>query len=94
MDVYELVFDLLQARKVQIKTVHKGLRCCFRKKAENKLKHVLEEVGKDKLLFPARFIASIVGQLISMQIVIGDTVRLNTRYLYDCILSRAAGMLL
>ena len=34
MDVYELVFDLLQVRKVKIKTFHKGLRCCFRKKTE------------------------------------------------------------
>ena len=29
MDVYELVFDLLQAQKVKIKTVYKGLRCYF-----------------------------------------------------------------
>ena len=32
MDVYELVFDLLQAQKVKIKTVHRRLRCCFKKK--------------------------------------------------------------
>ena len=36
MDVYELVFDLLQAQKVTIKTVHKGLRC-YLKKTVNKL---------------------------------------------------------
>ena len=32
MNVYELVFDLLQAQKVKIKTVHRRLRCCFKKK--------------------------------------------------------------
>ena len=37
MDVYGLVFDLLQAQKVKVKTVHKVLRCCFKKKTFNKL---------------------------------------------------------
>ena len=35
MGVYELVFDLLQAQKVKIKTVPKGLRCYFKKNCNN-----------------------------------------------------------
>ena len=35
MDVYELLFDLLQAQKVKIKTVHKGLRCHLKKNCNN-----------------------------------------------------------
>ena len=44
MNVYELLFDLLQAQKVKIKTVHEGLRCCFRKKIVNKLITTCEDM--------------------------------------------------
>lgn len=39
------------------------------------------------VLFKARFIASIVGQIISTQAVLGDQSRLRTRYTYECILN-------
>ena len=45
---------------------------------------------KGKILFRVRFLASIVGQLISMHAVISDTVRQSTRFLYDCALGRAS----
>ncbi|VDI20041.1 Hypothetical predicted protein [Mytilus galloprovincialis] len=41
-------------------------------------------------LFRVKFIASLVGQIISMQPVLGDQARLRTRYLYQCILQRAS----
>ena len=40
------------------------------------------------MLFKVRFIASIVGQIISTQAVLGDQSRLRTRYTYECILNR------
>ena len=40
------------------------------------------------MLFKVRFIASIVGQIISTQAVLGDQSRLRTRYIYECILNR------
>ena len=45
---------------------------------------------KGKILFRVRFLASIVGQLISMHAVISDTVRQSTRFLYDCPFGRAS----
>ncbi|XP_052103494.1 uncharacterized protein LOC127736976 [Mytilus californianus] len=59
-------------------------------KTEKKIRSLIEETNEGVDFFGSRFLASIVGQLISMQIVIGDLVRLNTRYLYDCIMSRAS----
>ena len=41
-------------------------------------------------LVPARFLASVVGQIISLAHCIGSTVRLKTRALYRCIDSRAS----
>lgn len=41
-------------------------------------------------LIPVRALASVVGQIISLQNVIGKKVRLMTRELYSCILSRAS----
>ena len=50
--------------------------------------YALCQVEKGKILFRVRFLASIVGQLISMHGVISDTVRQSTRFLYDCALGR------
>ncbi|VDI63463.1 Hypothetical predicted protein [Mytilus galloprovincialis] len=47
-------------------------------------------VGKGKMLHNAKFVAGIVGQIISMQAVLGNLVRLRTRELYNCILLRAS----
>ena len=41
-------------------------------------------------LMKVRFLASIVGQIISLQTVVGKLVSLRTRALYECILSRAS----
>ncbi|XP_076116600.1 uncharacterized protein LOC143084068 [Mytilus galloprovincialis] len=59
-------------------------------KAENSIRKLCREATNGRLLFSARFLASILGQIISMMIVIGDKVRLHTRYLYDCIMGRAS----
>ena len=40
--------------------------------------------SNDRIL-PARFVASVVGQIISLQSVIGNIVRLKTRHLFKCI---------
>jgi len=37
-----------------------------------------------------RFLASIVGHLISLNTVFGDTARQNSRFLNDCVLGRAS----
>ena len=47
-------------------------------------------VGKCRVLFRSRFVACIVGQIISMQAVLGPLVRLKTKILYNCILLRAS----
>ena len=39
-------------------------------------------------ILPAKFAASMVGQIISTQLVIGKVVRLKTREMYKCIDSR------
>ena len=59
-------------------------------KLEKCLTYALRQVEKGKILFHVRFLDSIVGQLISMHAVIGDTVRQSTRFLYDCVLGRAS----
>ena len=48
----------------------------------------LEKCEKGKKVFRVRFFASIVGHIIYMHAVFGDTVRQNIRFLYDCVLSR------
>ena len=48
------------------------------------------EVQKNVLYFHAKFLARIVGQIISMKVVVGDIVRMKTRFLYYCILSKAS----
>lgn len=47
---------------------------------------------KNKLFFQVKDLAKIVGQIISMEAVIGNTVRQKTRYmyLYEYIMSRAS----
>ena len=59
-------------------------------KLEKCFTYALCQVEKGKILFRVRFLASIVGQLISMHAVISDTVRQSTRFLYDCALGRAS----
>ena len=44
--------------------------------------------SQDLSIVPARFAASVVGQIISTQLVLGKIVRLKTRELYKCIDSR------
>jgi len=41
-------------------------------------------------LFRVKFIASIVVQVISMQAILGEQVRMRGRYSYECILHRAS----
>jgi hypothetical protein len=58
---------------------------------EATLQSVLFQISGDKLdLIPVRFLASVVGQIISLQSVLGKLVSLRTRYLHKCILSRAS----
>ncbi|XP_063404378.1 uncharacterized protein LOC134687850 [Mytilus trossulus] len=59
-------------------------------KLEKYLNFVLFQVTNGKILFRARFIASIVGKLISMHAVFGNVVRRNTRFIYDCVMSKAS----
>ena len=44
------------------------------------IKNVLEGYDSGYIWFEVRTIASVVGQIISMQTVLGDDVRLRTRY--------------
>ena len=41
-------------------------------------------------LVAVRFLASVVGQIISTQAVMGNEVRLRTRYAYECVIDRAS----
>ncbi|KAL5013264.1 hypothetical protein ScPMuIL_007534 [Solemya velum] len=66
------------------------VKACRIEKAENTIRNLCAEISNGKLLLKARFLASVIGQLISMQIVLGDKVRLHTRYLYDSLLGRAS----
>lgn len=52
--------------------------------------NVLENYNCGAVWFEAGNIASVVGQIISMQTVLGDEVRLRTRCLYACILNRSS----
>ena len=54
------------------------------------IEKTLSDVSNGKILYKAKFVAGIVGQLISMQAVIGNSVRLRTRELYKCIALRAS----
>ena len=54
------------------------------------LRTVIEKVKEGQVLFYARFLAKIVGQIISTKAVFGNVVRLYTRSLYQCILDKAS----
>ena len=59
------------------------------KRLECSCKSMLYQLGTQKLrIVPARFAASITGQINSMQNGVGEDVRLRTRELYNCIDSR------
>ena len=52
---------------------------------------LLFQIDRDQYsLIHVRVLASVVGQIISLQNVIGKIVRLMTRQMYRCILSRAS----
>jgi hypothetical protein len=46
--------------------------------------------SQDTVMFCVRFIAGIVGQIISTQAVLGVQTRLRMRHMYNCILARAS----
>ena len=54
------------------------------------LESLIQQVAAGKVLVKARRLASIIGQIISMQGGIGPLVRLRTRYLYNCLEKRAS----
>ena len=54
------------------------------------LRHILDEVRKGKVMFSAKLIAKLSGQIISTKAVLGDQVRLRTRSIYSCIDARAS----
>ena len=54
------------------------------------LDQILKNVVNGKLLYRARFVACIAGQIISMMAVFGSIVRLKTRELYKCIFLRSS----
>ena len=61
------------------------------KKLEILIDSVLSVIAKSKMpLIKVRFIACIIGQIISMQTVLGKIVQLKTRELYKSIMSRAS----
>ncbi|XP_021341945.1 uncharacterized protein LOC110442586 [Mizuhopecten yessoensis] len=45
---------------------------------------------RGQVLFSVRYVAALVGRIISMQGVVGSVARLRTRALYTCVLSRAS----
>ena len=49
---------------------------------------ILKNAKKEKKMIRVRFFASIVGHIIYMHAVFGDTVRQNIRFVHDCVLSR------
>ncbi|XP_045166502.2 uncharacterized protein LOC123529945 [Mercenaria mercenaria] len=58
---------------------------------ESSIESLLYQVSISKhKLVPVRYLASVVGQITSVQSVIGNKVRLLTRYLFNCINSRAS----
>lgn len=59
-------------------------------KLRNFLKHFLEKISSGNCFFKARLVASLVGQIISMQAAMGSVVRLRTRSLYECIMQKAS----
>ena len=61
------------------------------KRLELSVESMLYSFGRCEVpLVKVRFLACIVGQIISMQAVLGKKVQLKTRDLYRCIMSRAS----
>ena len=54
------------------------------------LHDILDRVDKGQVLFSTRLIASFVGQIISCKSVLGNLVRLKTRFLYFCVETSAS----
>ncbi|VDI24509.1 Hypothetical predicted protein [Mytilus galloprovincialis] len=54
------------------------------------LNRIIHKIGKGEIHVSARFLASIIGQIISMQGAVGPVVRLRTRSMYECILYKAS----
>lgn len=54
------------------------------------ISNVFESYEAGLFWFDVRNIASVAGQIISMQTVFGSVVRLRTRYLYYCIINRSS----
>ena len=54
---------------------------------EISIKSMCVQLDKHGQVIPVRYIATIVGQIISLQSTIGKTVSLTIRYLYKCIFS-------
>ena len=69
-----------------------GLLCATEERIrglEAILDSLLLQLGADKVrLVPVRYLACVVGQIISLLNAIGKSVRLRTRFLYRCILAR------
>ena len=59
-------------------------------KLDSTLDFFIKQVSNGHLLFRAKQVAGLVGQIISMQTGIGPLVRLRTRALYSCLLARAS----
>ena len=68
--------------RVTQERVDKILRCIESLSLQNK-QHSFR-------LTSVKFLASIIGQIISIQSVMGEEVRLRTRYAYECVLERAS----
>lgn len=61
------------------------------KNLESSIQAILNYLPDSKqTLLHVRRLASVVGQIISLQYVLGSVVRLRTRYMYACILTRAS----
>ena len=58
-------------------------------KLMNTLEVIFDKIRRNKAMISARCLASVGGQIISMQGAMGPVVRLLTRSLYDCLLARA-----
>ncbi|VDI41981.1 Hypothetical predicted protein [Mytilus galloprovincialis] len=54
------------------------------------LNRIIHKIGKGEIHVSARFLASIIGQIISMQGAVGPVVRLRTRSMYESILYKAS----
>ncbi|VDI20858.1 Hypothetical predicted protein [Mytilus galloprovincialis] len=59
-------------------------------KLKDTLNVIIHRLRKGEIKVTARFLASIIGQIISMQGAMGPVVRLRKRSMYDCLLYRAS----